>query len=64
VADQVGAIDPEVVEEPDGVLGLLGNAGRPRLDRAGAPAEPPPVVADALEALQRRFGHEWLQRVA
>ena len=31
--------------------------------RAGAPTEPPPVVADALEALERRFRHERLERV-
>jgi hypothetical protein len=59
----VGAIHAEVVEEPDGVLGLHGNAGRPRVNRAGAPAQTPPVVADALEALERRFRHQRLQRV-
>jgi hypothetical protein len=59
----VGAIHSEVVEEPDGVLSLHGNAGRPLLGRAGAPAETPSVVADALEALQRRLRHQRLQRV-
>jgi hypothetical protein len=47
-----------VVEEPDSVLGLHGNAGRSRVNRVGAPAETSPVVADALEALERRFRHE------
>ena len=63
VPHQVGAIHPEVVEEPDTVLGLHGNGGRPCLHRAGAPAETPPVVADALEALERRFRHQRLQGV-
>jgi hypothetical protein len=63
VPHHVGALNAEVVEEPHGVLGLHGNAGRPRLDRAGAPTEPPPVVADALEACERRFRHQRLQRV-
>jgi hypothetical protein len=31
--------------------------------RAGAPTETPSVVADALEARERRFRHEWLERV-
>ena len=59
----MGALHAEVVEEPDRVLGLHGNAGRLRFDRAGAATEPAPVVADALEALERRFGHQRLQRV-
>jgi hypothetical protein len=63
VPHHVGAIHPDVVEEPDGVLGLHGNAGRPRLDRAGAPTQTPPVVADVLEARERRLGHERLQGV-
>jgi hypothetical protein len=63
VPRHVGAIHSDVVGEPDGVLGLHGDAGRPPLDRAGAPAETTPVVADAPEALQRRFRHERLQRV-
>jgi class 3 adenylate cyclase len=33
------AIHSEVVEEPDSVLGLHGNAGRPRVNRAGAPSD-------------------------
>jgi hypothetical protein len=63
VPHQVGAAHSEVVEEPKSVLGLHGDAGRPRVNRVGAPAQPPPVVADALEALERRLGHQRLQRV-
>jgi hypothetical protein len=59
----VGAIRSEVIEEPDGVLGLHGNAGGLRFNRAGASTETPPVVTDALEALERRFRHQRLQRV-
>jgi hypothetical protein len=59
----VGSIHAKVVEEPDGVLGLRGDAGRLRFDRAGACPQPPPVVADALEALERGFRHERLERV-
>jgi hypothetical protein len=63
VPHHVGVVHPDVVEEPESVLGLHGNAGRPRLDRSGATTDAPPVVADALEALERRFRHERLQRV-
>ena len=59
----MGALHAEVVEEPDRVLGLHGNAGRLRFDRAGAATEPAPVVADALEAVERRFRHQRLQGV-
>jgi hypothetical protein len=54
----VGAIRSEVVEEPRSVLGLHGNACRPRRNRAGAPTEAPPVVTDALETLECWFGHD------
>jgi hypothetical protein len=63
VPDHVCAIRADVVEEPDGVLDLHGNAGRPRLGRAGAPTQTSTVVADALEAIERRFRHQRLQRV-
>jgi hypothetical protein len=63
VSHHVGASHSEVVEEPDGVLGLLGDAGRPRVSRVGAPTNTPPLVADALEALERRLRHQRLQRV-
>jgi hypothetical protein len=63
VAHQVGAIHAKVVKEPYSVLGLRGDGGRLRFDRAGAAPQPPPVVADALEALKRRFRHQRLQRV-
>jgi hypothetical protein len=59
----VGAIHAKVVEEPYSVLGLRGDGGRLRFDRAGAAPQPPPVVADALEALERRFRHQRLERV-
>ena len=59
----MGAIRSEVVEEPDSVLGLHANAGRRCLHRTGAPTQTAPVVADALEALERRFRHRRLQRV-
>ena len=64
VPRHVGAIHSDVVEESDGVLGLHGNASRPRVNRVGAPAETSPVVADTLETLKRRFRHERLQRVS
>jgi hypothetical protein len=63
VARQVGASHPEVVQEPHRVVGLLGDAGRPRVIGGGAAAETSPVVADPLEAPERRFGHQRLQGV-
>jgi hypothetical protein len=40
VPNHVRSIRSDMVEEPDSVLGLHGHAGRPRLDRAGAPPSP------------------------
>jgi hypothetical protein len=55
----MSTIDSEVIEEPDGILGVHGHRRCQGLGRAAASADPAPVVADALEPVEDRILDEW-----
>jgi hypothetical protein len=61
VADQVGSIDRQVIQQADSVVGLV--LGRPGCRWTGASRKPAPVVPDFLEGFERWFGHEWSVRI-
>jgi hypothetical protein len=55
----MSTIDSEVIEEPDGILGVHGDRCCPGLGRAVAFADAASVVADALEPVEGRILNEW-----
>jgi hypothetical protein len=55
----MSTIDSEVLEEPDGILGVHGDRRCPGLGRAAASADAASVAADALEPVEGRILDEW-----
>jgi hypothetical protein len=55
----MSTVDSEVLEEPDGILGVHGDRRCPGLGRAAASADAASVVADALEPVEGRILNEW-----
>ena len=55
----MSTIDSEVLEEPDGILGVHGERRCPGFGRAAASADAASVVADALEPVEGRIVDEW-----